>query len=138
MTFTAAWSISDPNDVRAGAEMTVTSSDDVDTLVTKLADPNAGAALIRHQQRPPTEFHGQQLPDHHMTAGVWHSYGYITFTDRDHEPCTLVGNPGSPMFPADAVEYDAGSGVSIETLAAALREFLATAQRPTNVEWRTV
>lgn len=137
MTFTAVWTVLDPDAHSQGKRMVVASAEDVDALVAALDAPGATAAMIRHQTRPTVEGdEGEQLPDHDVTAGVWHGYEYMSFSDEGHDYATLDGDPASPPYAAHYDEFDPGTGVSIQALIEALREFLTTAQRPTAVAWR--
>ncbi|MEU6152292.1 Imm1 family immunity protein [Actinosynnema sp. NPDC047251] len=144
MSFTAVWPINDPEDAEAADESTVDSPQDVDALLRRLAEPGAGPAVIEHQDRPlldDTEgllgAPGQtKIPDHDVAAAIHAGFGYLTYADPDHDYSTLVGDPGSPEYRSEYVDYPAGTGVPVEALGAALKDFLATAARPTCVEWQ--
>lgn len=138
MSFKAYWGVYVENDLDAGGQMTVTTPDDVDALVGELAKETSEAAKIEHSDRPPTTFLGTTGPDHLLGAGIWKGYGYLEYADPDHELCQPVGDPDSPAYHSDSDEYEAGTGIPIETFTEALKEFLATAQRPTCVRWREV
>jgi hypothetical protein len=146
MSFKAVWPIYDPTDLRAGEQAVVNSPDAVDAFVVNLSRDNAGAAMIQHQSRPLEDdslgLMGPpgtgKIPDHDVTAGVWKGFGYLSYTDPENEYSMLAGDDKSPMYASDYVEYPAGSGVPVEILAAALKEFLVTAKRPTCVEWRNL
>ncbi len=145
MSFTAVWPIQDPDDTEAADELTVAAPEDVDTLLECLAEPGAGPAVIEHQDRDlldDTEgllgAPGQtKIPDHDVAAAVHDGYGYLTYADPDHDYSTLAGDPDSPEYRSEYVDYPAGAGVPTETLGEALKEFLATAKRPTTVTWQT-
>jgi hypothetical protein len=47
-----------------------------------------------------------------------------------------VGDPDSPAFESITCEWDAGSGMTLRRLRAALVELLETANRPTSVQWQ--
>lgn len=142
MSFNAVWSIQDTDE--SGEQMTVTTPEEVDALLTRLGEPGAGAAVIEHQERaliPDVEgllgTPGEvKIPDHDVAAAVWQGYGYLTYADPDQDYSTLVGESASPQYSSEYVDYPAGSGVPVEALAAALREFLTTAARPTCVQWQ--
>lgn len=144
MSFTAVWPISDPDDTEAADQLTVQTPEDVDTLLSRLAEPGAGPAVIEHEDRPlmdDTEgLLGEpgrtKIPDHDVAAAVHGGYGYLTYADPDHDYSTLDGEPDSPDYRSEYVDYPAGAGVPVETLALALKDFLTTAQRPTCVAWR--
>lgn len=127
MTFSAGWSVYDPANPGAGKRATVATPDDVDTLVTELADERAGAAVLE----PAGGEH--DAPRHILTAGVSNGYGYLSYIGDGY--LVSIGAPESPAFHGDDAEYTAGSGIPIETLAAALKEYLRTGHRPTTVEW---
>ncbi|WP_433265327.1 Imm1 family immunity protein [Actinosynnema sp. CS-041913] len=137
MNFIASWGVHNESDLRAGNRMTVTTSADVEALVERLAKATSQAAKIIHQARPPVRsaLSGELEPDHMLWAGIWQGYGYLIFGD-DEDLWFPVGDPASPVYHSDSDEYDAGSGLPIETFTEALKEFLATAHRPTCVEWR--
>ncbi|GAA3843410.1 hypothetical protein GCM10022243_07390 [Saccharothrix violaceirubra] len=143
MSFTAVWPITDPHDTEAADELTVTAPEDVDTLLTRLAEPGAGPAVIEHQDRELLddtegllgEPGATKLPDHDMAVAVGDGFGYLTYADPDNDYSTLHGDAASPEYRSEYVDYPAGSGVPIETLGSALKDFLTTAQRPENVRW---
>ncbi|MCE6999352.1 hypothetical protein LZG04_31760 [Saccharothrix sp. S26] len=144
MSFTAVWPINDDNDADAADEMTVTAPEDVDTLLSRLAEPGAGPAVIEHQERelivdtegllgaPGTT----KIPDHDVAAAIHQGFGYLTYADPEHDYSTLEGDPASPEYRSEYVDYPAGAGVPVEVLATALKEFLSTAQRPGSVTWQ--
>ncbi|NUT54140.1 MAG: hypothetical protein HOV94_43645 [Saccharothrix sp.] len=144
MTFTAVWPITDEHGADTADEMTVAEPDDVDALLRRLAEPGAGPAVIEHQDRPLiTDTEGllgapgtARLPDHDVAAAVHRGHGYLTYADPDHDYSTLVGDPASPEYRSEYVDYPAGTGVAVDVLAAALKEFLATAGRPEGVTWQ--
>ncbi|GAA1346849.1 Imm1 family immunity protein [Saccharothrix algeriensis] len=144
MSFTAVWPISDPDDTEAADEMTVDSPQDVDALLRRLAEPGAGPAVVEHRDRPLMDdvegLLGEpgrtRIPDHDVAAAVHGGYGYLTYADPDHDYSTLRGEPGSPGYRSEYVDFPAGSGVPVEALASALKDFLATGRRPTGVGWR--
>jgi len=137
MSFVATWTVLTDDGANSGGELVVSTAQDIDTLLDALNSPGATAALIRHTNRAAVpDGSGGMVPDHDMSAGVWQGYGYLTYTDTEHEYETLTGDPDSPAYPAHYVEYDAGTGVDLPTLRQALVEFLHTAQRPTSVAWQ--
>ncbi len=144
MSFTAVWPITDEHDADAAEEMTVAAPEDVDTLLTRLAEPGAGPAVVEHQDRALiTDTEGllgapgaTEIPDHDVAAAIHQGYGYLTYADPDHDYSTLAGDPASPEYRSEYVDYPAGAGVPVEVLAVALKEFLATAKRPTGVTWQ--
>lgn len=146
MSFEAAWGTDDPRYHDTGRRMTVDTADDVDLLITELTDPGSGAAHLVHHERPMTIDDegmagppGAEIIDHDVLVGVGHDYGYLSYfsPEFDYAVAELVGDPNSPKLIADPMEFDSGTGVPIETLAKALKEFLKTAQRPTCVEWQS-
>ncbi|WP_447004275.1 Imm1 family immunity protein [Saccharothrix isguenensis] len=140
MSFTAGWGVYDEHDLSAGVLITVETPEQVDAMVDQLAMDTAEAAKIVHDARPlsPSAWTGEVGPDHQLWAGVWKGYGYLMYVDPDHELCQPVGDPDSPVFHSDSDEFEAGTGIPVETFTRALKEFLATAERPTCVEWRDV
>ncbi|MFT7836670.1 Imm1 family immunity protein [Saccharothrix sp. BKS2] len=146
MSFTAVWPISDPNDPDADVADTLTAGapEDVDALLSRLAEPGAGPAVLEHHDRDlvtDTEGllgapGGAELPDHDVVAAVHDGHGYLAYADPEHDQSTPEGDPGSPGHRSEYVDFPAGSGVPVEVLAAALKDFLATGQRPTTLRWR--
>lgn len=144
MSFTAVWPTTDARGVEAADEMTVDAPEDVDALLRRLAEPGAGPAVIEHQDRELiTDTEGllgapgaTRIPDHDVAAAVHQGYGYLTHADPDHDYSTLAGDPDSPGYRSEYVDYPAGAGVPVAVLAAALKEFLATGERPGNVTWQ--
>lgn len=137
MSFVATWTVLNPDGAAGGGEMTVDSPDDVTRLINELDKTGATAAMLRHERRPMVSDGADgQVPDHDMTVGVWQGYGYLSYIDADHDYALLDGDPRSPSCPAHYLDYDAGSGVPLDRLHAALLQFLETAERPDNVEWQ--
>lgn len=144
MSFTAVWPITDEHDADAADEMTVGTPEDVDTLLSRLADPGAGPAVIEHQERElivDTEGllgapGATRIPDHDVAAAVHGGYGYLTYADPEHDSSTLRGEPSSPGYRSEYVDYPAGAGVAVEVLATALKDFLTSARRPDSVSWQ--
>ncbi|MEU4444094.1 Imm1 family immunity protein [Actinosynnema sp. NPDC050801] len=144
MSFTAVWPIIAENDADSADEMTVDAPEDVDTLLSRLAEPGAGPAVIEHQARELiTDTEGllgapgtTEIPDHDVAATVHQGYGYLTYADPEHDYSTLQGDPESPEYRSEYVDYPAGAGVPVEVLATALKEFLTTAERPESVTWQ--
>lgn len=137
MTITAVWPISSPGDVNAGDGLTVTESTELDGLVTRLAEPNAGAATIWHEGREPADPETGML-DHDVLAAIDGGYGYLSYIDTEHDLAVLDGDADSPSLSVEDLDFPAGSGVSVEVFTAALREFLDTGSRPESVTWREV
>ncbi|MFD7658089.1 Imm1 family immunity protein [Actinosynnema sp. NPDC059797] len=146
MSFTAVWPISDPDNPDAADSLGVGAPEDVDALLARLAEPGAGPATLEHLERDLiTDTEGllgapgaTRIPDHDVVTAVHDGYGYLTYADPEHDYAVLSGEPGSPAHRTEDVDYPAGSGVPVEVLAAALKDFLATGGRPTAVEWREV
>ncbi|MCA1190401.1 MULTISPECIES: Imm1 family immunity protein [Saccharopolyspora] len=137
MTITAVWSIASTADANAGDGLSVTEPGEVDDLVRRLAEPNAGPATIWHEGREPADSATGML-DHDVIAAVSGGYGYLSHIDTDHDYAVLDGDPESPALISEDAEFPAGSGVDPAVLAAALRDFLETGRRPKAVEWRTL
>ncbi len=137
MTITAVWPISSPGDVNAGDGLTVTDPVELDGLVGRLSEPNAGAASIWHEGREPADPDTGML-DHDVLAAVDGGFGYLSYIDTEHDLAVLDGSVDSPALPVEDLEFPAGSGVPMGAFTAALREFLATGRRPECVVWRPV
>lgn len=125
MTFTAGWRVLDPGNAHSdsGTVMTVETPEDVDALVAALSDPNAMQAGVQYPEAA-----------HSLTIGVHDGYGYLAYAGEDGYLMS-AGDPATPEWGENA-DFDPGSGIPIEQLAAALKEYLQTGQRPTNIEWR--
>jgi len=145
MSIKATWGTSDPEEYLVGHQMTVTTPDEVDLLIARLGDPNASAASLVHANRPTvidTEGYfgaaGSEVVDHSVDVCVRDQFGYLIYSspEHDHAYATAVGDPLSPKAISDQSEFAAGTGLPLETLAAALKEFLLTAQRPSCVQWQ--
>lgn len=137
MTLTATWLILDASG-HSEKTMTIRDNDDVDALIAALSEPATTDASIHHEDRSPVEFDGEQVDDHALNAGIHGGLGYLTHGDPDHEPAFSVGASDSAEYPGYFVEYPAGSGVPVDAFLEALAEFLLTAKRPANLEWRTI
>ncbi len=137
MTITAVWAISSPANTHAGDGLTVSEPSGVDELVDRLAEPNAGLAALWHEQREAADPDTGML-DHDVVTAVSAGFGYLAYIDTDHDYAVLDGDPDSPPLHVDDVHFPAGSGVGVDVLTEALREFLSTARRPIAVEWREV
>lgn len=135
MTITAVWPISSSKDPNAGDGLTITEPDEIDGLIKRLSEPNAGPATIWHEEREPAEADTEML-DHDVLAVVRDGYGYLAYIDADNDFAVLDGDAASPGCAGEDIDFPAGSGVTTEVLAEALREFLRTAQRPTSVHWQ--
>jgi hypothetical protein len=122
MSFVATWTILTPDGPPGGGDMTVRTPDDVATLVAELGAPGATAAMIYHDRRPTVSDGADgRVPDHDLTAGVWQGRGYLSYVDDTHDFAVTDGDPHSPAFPADYIEYPAGSGIALDSLHAAPR-----------------
>ncbi|MEU5695394.1 Imm1 family immunity protein [Actinosynnema sp. NPDC020468] len=144
MSFTAVWPIGDQDDTDAADEMTVDAPEAVDALLTRLSEPGAGPAVIEHQDRPLLEdtegLLGEpgvtKIPDHDVVVALRDGFGYLTHADPEHDQAVLAGDPASPDYRSEYVDFPAGSGVAPDVLAAALKEFLVTGRRPEG-DWST-
>ncbi|MGJ7907281.1 Imm1 family immunity protein [Actinopolyspora sp. H202] len=137
MTITAVWPIDSPEDANSGDGVTLTEPDEIDGLLTRLAEPNAGVATVWHESRELAD-DDEGMPDHDVCVAVRDGYGYLSYIDVEHDLAVPEGEPAAPALHGGDVEFPEGSGVPLDTLAEALREFLRTAQRPESVSWRTV
>lgn len=137
MTITAVWPISSNGDADSGDGMTVTEASEVEGLITRLAEPGAGAATVWHEGREPVDVDDDML-DHDVVALISGGYGYLSYIDADHDYAVLDGDAASPAWSGEDVDFPAGSGVAPTVLADALREFLETGSRPEAVRWQSV
>ncbi|WP_019853392.1 Imm1 family immunity protein [Actinopolyspora mortivallis] len=137
MTITAVWPIDSPDDPNDGDGLTLTEPEEVDGLVSRLAEPAAGAATVWHERREPVE-EGSEMLDHDVCVLVREGYGYLSYIDVEHDLAVPVGEPESPAVSESDVAFPAGSGLRPEALAEALREFLTTGRRPSSLEWVVV
>ncbi|MDR7302993.1 Imm1 family immunity protein [Haloactinomyces albus] len=135
MTITAVWPISSSEDPNAGDGRTVTEPEEIDDLIRRLSEPNAGPATIWHEGREPAEADTEML-DHDVLAVVHNGYGYLAYIDAGNDFAVLDGDADSPGCEGEDIDFPEGSGVSTGVLAEALREFLRTGQRPTSVHWQ--
>jgi hypothetical protein len=39
-----------------------------------------------------------------MPLGIWQDYGYLNYTDADHDFVVLDGDPRSPSWPAHYID----------------------------------
>ncbi|WP_018680673.1 Imm1 family immunity protein [Actinokineospora enzanensis] len=134
----ARWEIHDPENLPTNGELVAETPEDVDRLVALLTEPSAEPASVEHlaRTRIRSEWSGEIVPDHLMWALVQRGYGYLLYYSAEHEHCTAVGDAASRAYHYDYNDFPAGSGISIELFARAIKEFLATAVRPTCVTWR--
>jgi hypothetical protein len=130
-----------PRGIQRIGKRTVSSPNEVDSLIAAIAELPERTAVIYHTGRPPTGnvffYDPQNIYDHELTITVNERWGYLrmwTIADGDHD-WILRGSPDSPGITNSEVQFCAGSGVPIVMIAAALREFLASAQRPECVMW---
>ncbi|RCW42909.1 immunity protein Imm1 of predicted polymorphic toxin system [Halopolyspora algeriensis] len=137
MTITAVWPISSTYDPNAGDGLTVTDPAGIDDLVARLSEPTAGPATIWHEQREPVAEDTEML-DHDVLAVVHDGYAYLSYIDAGNDFAILDGDPASPGFAGEDIDFPPGSGVSTQLLAEALREFLRTGRRPAAVSWQPV
>ncbi|ASU79625.1 hypothetical protein CDG81_16645 [Actinopolyspora erythraea] len=137
MTITAVWPIESPEESNSGDGVTLTEPDEVDGLLSRLAEPNAGVATVWHESRELAD-EDEGMPDHDVCVAVRDGYGYMSYIDVEHDLAVPEGDPAAPGLRGGDVEFPEGSGVPVATLAEALREFLRTGQRPESVPWRTV
>ncbi|SDK89563.1 Immunity protein Imm1 [Actinopolyspora mzabensis] len=137
MTITAVWPIESPEDANSGDGVTLTDPEEVDGLLARLAEPNAGVATVWHEARELAD-EDEGMPDHDVCVAVRDGYGYLSYIDTAHDLAVPEGDPAAPGLHGGDIEFPEGSGTSLDTLAEALREFLRTARRPESVSWRTV
>ncbi|RLK60311.1 Imm1 family immunity protein [Actinokineospora cianjurensis] len=138
MSFRAAWEICDPQELPADGTLVAHTPDDVDRLVALLSDPRADPAMVFHLDRPSviSEFSGKSVPDHLLWALVHRGFGYLSHYCPTHPFSLPIGDPTSPARHYDHTDFEAGTGLALDLFTHALKEFLATAARPTCVRWR--
>ncbi|SES28628.1 Imm1 family immunity protein [Actinokineospora terrae] len=138
MSFRAAWEIHDPHELPADGTFVAHTPDDVDRLVVLLSEPSADPAMVFHLDRPAvvSEFSGESVPDHLLWALVHSGFGYLSHYCPVHPFSLPIGDPTSPARHYDHTDFEAGTGLALDLFTQALKEFLATAARPTCVQWR--
>jgi hypothetical protein len=137
MTITAVWPISSPSDPNAGDGLSITEPAEVEELIARLSEKGAGAATLWHEGRELADTATGML-DHDVVVAVNGGFGYMSYLDGDHDFAVVEGDPSSPPMNSEDADFPQGSGVEPAVLAAALREFLSTGQRPTSVSWQLV
>lgn len=115
-----------PNGDGAYRELPITTPDDVAELVTVLDRDDVHTVTVRDGEEDPA-----------MDVQVQGGYGYLLYAGEELLAYS-VGDPASPAL-TDRSEsaFPAGSGVPLETLRAALREFVDTGGSvPSSVAWQ--
>uniref|UniRef100_UPI003F49B261 Imm1 family immunity protein n=1 Tax=Amycolatopsis sp. CA-096443 TaxID=3239919 RepID=UPI003F49B261 len=98
---------------QGGESIALATDADVTRLVELLAQPWADTAL-----------------DVHLTD----QWGYLQYTE-DAGHLIADGDPESPAVPSE-VDFPAGTGLPVEQVVTAVREFVRTGQLPDTVPWR--
>jgi Immunity protein Imm1 len=128
-----------------GAEPAVLSTPaDVDRMIDALLsnDWSDTVASVYLRERP---LNAAGVPDHELLVAVNpdDKVGGLFYNGHQGEPASLYSKGASVK--ADSAfyyyfgnerEFPAGSQISIETIRAAVKEFLMTGNRPTVVEWQ--
>lgn len=135
MTYEAAWLNFLPDGSFRSDGMVVATPGDVDTLVAKLTDPAADTATIYLTNS--AVFGSPPMIDHTVHAVVAADRGYLSYWDTTHELAFSSGDPASAAYESEAEDFPSGGGLPLDTFITALRELLATGQRPTVVDWRS-
>lgn len=107
-------------------ELPVATPDDVEELLTVLDRDDVHTVTVRDGEEDPA-----------LDVQVQGGYGYLLYAGEELLAYS-VGDPASPAL-TDRSEsaFPAGSGVPLETLRAALREFLETGGSvPSSVSWQ--
>ncbi|WP_243852201.1 Imm1 family immunity protein [Saccharomonospora amisosensis] len=122
MTYRAALT----NGSQTYQELPVSTPDDIDELLTVLDRDEVHTVTVRDGEEDPA-----------MDVQVHGGYGYLLYAGEELLAYS-VGDPASPAL-TDRSEsaFPAGSGVPLETLRAALREFVETGGSvPSSVSWQ--
>lgn len=132
MSFRAVWDIYpvDRPDQVTGVNLVVGTADQVDDIVRRLAETQAGTAKIWGP-----DIRQDRWTGHMIHAAIDGRFGYLSYNSDD---CDLVfpdGDTASPGYDSTDEEFPAGSGVSLAEFGAALKEFLLTGQRPESIRW---
>lgn len=104
-----------------GETVTVTTDEDVTRLVELLAQPWADTGSI-------------QTDEAVLDVHVHDRWGYLLYSGEAGYLIT-DGDPESPAAPSET-GFPAGSGLPIERITEALREFVHTRQLPAAVPWQ--
>lgn len=127
-----------------GGELTVTTAEQVDELVARLARPEVDDAYLTHLGRPTTAMPllGEaDVPDHVIHLAVREGWGYLAYSGAAAgHPDGFTGHPvGDPLSPgtngAYNDDYPAGSGLPLPLLRLAIMELLRSGELPTCVRW---
>jgi Immunity protein Imm1 len=139
-TLTAYWAAPTAEDIGGGGERIVSHATDVDELLDAISRFPAEAAIIYHQARPMIQLPGLngEFPDHEAEVGVRSGWGYLRMSAQDDGDSRWItdGDPTSPAYVQGESAFPAGTGLPVTRVAEALKEFLATARRPTTVNWQ--
>jgi hypothetical protein len=127
MTFIVSVATDQDDAADGGCTVTVAFSDDVTSLVTRLAAEETGTAHIEGE-----------TGDYVVQAHAEHGFGYLFYVDDRSEAAYSVGDPLSPGIESSEQSFPAGSGVGLAVFSAALRQLLDTDVRPTIVSWRAL
>jgi hypothetical protein len=134
MSFQAAWYAFEERGPKSGG-LVVRDDSDVETLVGMLADPAADTATIYLSDSG--VFATPPSCDHTVHAAVSGGYGYLSHWDMHNDLAYSSGDPESPGHESENEDFPAGSGLPLVRFADALKELLATGQRPRRIRWAT-
>jgi Immunity protein Imm1 len=133
---TIDWAVIHADGVYEGMLATLWTPAGIAEFVDKVAaNPRAGLAATRLEHSGRRLF-DQRLAYYNMFAAIVNGYGYLSYEDETLNKAYVVGDPASPGHMHDSDDFPAGSGVPLATFTAALVEWLASAERPTVVQWR--
>lgn len=107
--------------VHGGESITLTTDVDVTRLVELLAQPWADTGTI-------------QTEDTALDVHIHDGWGYMQYAGNAGYLIT-DGDPTSPAIPSEA-DFPAGTGLPVDRVIAAIREFVRTGQLPETVPWR--
>jgi hypothetical protein len=140
----ARWRVHPPGGAADSVEEAIaTTPEEIERLVTALAQPDADDAYVTHLARPTVVMpfaSDDEVPDHVVHLAVRDGWGYFAYAgDAAGWPDGFTGHPqGDPHSPGtygSYSEYPAGSGLPVPEFTRLLTDFLANAELPTWIRW---
>ena len=135
MSLEVGWGVVDAGGSYRGVNVLIETVDEVDGLVSRLAEPGAEIARLIHHGRPLWDA-DRGLVDHDVYAAVADGFGYLSFQDATRTKRYPAGDPAAPGCEFDDDDFPPGSGLPLARFAEAITEFLLTADLPGCVTWR--
>jgi hypothetical protein len=136
MTFEATWYVFPEDGPVKSIGLVVNTESQVDELVAQLSEHAADTATIHLSESG--FFASPPVYDHAVHAAVHGTHGYLSHWDLKNDLAYSSGDPESPALDSENEDFPAGSGIPLADFATALKELLATGQRPTCVSWQPV